>query len=278
MPRASDELTVVRGWVIAAHPGPTVAVTAIVTTLGWAIGWPGSALFLLAGAVLLGQLSVGWSNDAHDAADDARARRLSKPTVQGIVTPRALWIAAVAAASASAVLSVLAAGWIGAGWHLLAIATAWAYNVRVSRTWLSWLPYAIAFGAVAPFLTFGRDGTWPPVWLPLVLALVGVAAHLTNALRDLAVDQRAEMSGAVVLLGPTRTHRLIVSLLTAASLILALALAARHGLLALGPLATLVLALAAIRATARPEVMFRWIVALALADVAFLATALRLGS
>jgi 4-hydroxybenzoate polyprenyltransferase len=278
MPRPSDERAMVRGWVMSAHPGPTVAVTAIVTTLGWAIGWAGSALFLLAGAVLLGQLSVGWSNDAHDAADDARAHRFAKPTVQGIVTPRALWIAAATAASASAVLSVAAAGWIGAAWHVLAIGMAWAYNVRLSRTWLSWLPYAIAFGAVAPFLTFGRDGSWPPAWLPLVLALVGVAAHFTNALRDFAVDQQADLSGAVVLLGPTRTRRFVVGLLTVASVILAMALVSRHGLLAAAPLAALALTLAAMRATARPEVMFRWIVTLALADVAFLATTLRLGS
>ena len=249
-------------------------MTTIVTILGWAIGWTWPALALLAAAVLLGQLSVGWSNDAHDAADDARADRRAKPTVRGVIAPRALWFAAVGAAAACAALSILVAGWSGGLWHVLAIGAAWAYNLRLSRTSLSWLPYAIAFAAVAPFLTLGLDQTWPPWWLPVVLALVGTAAHLANALRDIAVDQRAALSGVVVRLGPKRTWRAIVGLLVTATVVLAGALASRRWLLAAAPLGMLMLALVGMRTSGRPEVMFRWIVALALGDVVLLAVAL----
>ena len=51
----------------ACHPLPTVAVTAIATGFAWILGWHGPSLAGVAVCVLVGQLSVGWSNDAHDA-------------------------------------------------------------------------------------------------------------------------------------------------------------------------------------------------------------------
>ena len=56
-----------RAWAKACHPGPTAAVTIIVTMLAGAAGRTGAGLVLVAAAVLCGQLSVGWSNDARDA-------------------------------------------------------------------------------------------------------------------------------------------------------------------------------------------------------------------
>ncbi len=172
-------------------------------------------------AVLVGQLSVGWSNDAVDAGDDARARRTAKPTVSGDVTVRALWVAAVVAVTTAVVLSWYVAGWIGGTFHVTALGLAWLYNVALSRTTWSWLPYALAFACVPSFLTFGLDGSPPPVWMTVVFAVVGTSAHLANALRDHDSDVATGLGGVAVRLGPERGERAAWILLAVGCAVLA---------------------------------------------------------
>ncbi|MBP0462146.1 hypothetical protein JFN87_32605, partial [Streptomyces bomunensis] len=70
----------------ACHPMPTVAVTALVAGVAAASGQTAPGCLLVTAAVLAGQLSVGWSNDAIDAARDVAAGRRDKPVVGGAVT------------------------------------------------------------------------------------------------------------------------------------------------------------------------------------------------
>lgn len=185
----------------AAHLLPTIAVTGFITVLAGGIGWPLWRLPGLLLVVLAGQLSVGWSNDAHDADLDRRAQRLDKPTVQGAISTRLLWRLAILMLIASVAGSWLVAGWVGGSFHVLALIAAWAYNLRLSRTTWSWLAYAVAFGSVPAFLAFGLDGRPPAGWLVLVVGLIGVSAHLANAVPDLDADTRAGVGGVVVRLG-----------------------------------------------------------------------------
>ena len=194
-----------RALVIASHALPTIAVTSLLTVFAWSIGWRGSALLLVATAVLVGQLSVGWSNDAFDAATDERAQRREKPTVAGSVTASTLWACATTALITSSLLSWWAAGLIGGSFHVFAVACAWIYNVRLSRTSWSWLPYALAFGALPPFLYLGLDGSWPPWWTIVVFAVVAVSAHLANAMKDLESDSGTGLGGLAIRLGARRS-------------------------------------------------------------------------
>jgi 4-hydroxybenzoate polyprenyltransferase len=191
----------IRGFVTASHALPTIGVTAVMTGFAWKIGWRGEPLALVCIAVLVGQLSVGWSNDAFDATRDARAGRHEKPTVAGVVSPRALWVSAWVALVLASAVSFVAAGFVGGSFHVFALAMAWLYNVALSRTIWSWLPYALAFGAMPLFLFIGLDGTAGPWWTVAVFALVAVSAHLANALRDLDSDRNAGIDGLVVRLG-----------------------------------------------------------------------------
>jgi 4-hydroxybenzoate polyprenyltransferase len=167
-------------------------------------------------------MSVGWSNDAHDAELDARAGRTDKPTVTGRATTRALWWAAVVAAGACLVASVVVAGVLGGSFHVAFVAAAWAYNLGLSRTAWSWAAYAVAFACLPFFLVVGLDGSWPPAWMVVVLSLVGVSAHLGNALPDLERDGTAGVGGTAVRLGRRRSTVLAWVLLGAATGILAL--------------------------------------------------------
>ena len=53
-----------RALLIASHPGPSLAITAMATVLAAEAAPHGLGPVLTAPAMLAGQLSVGWSNDA----------------------------------------------------------------------------------------------------------------------------------------------------------------------------------------------------------------------
>jgi len=197
---------VLSAWVRACHPGPTALVTVVVSALAWQVGWAGWAWAGLALAVLAGQLSIGWSNDAVDARADAEAARAGKPTVSDGVRPRALMAAAIAVGVVSLILSWLVAGPIGGTCHVIGVAMGWLYNLRLSRTAWAWLPYAIAFGLLPSFVYVGLDGHWPPVWLTVAFAVIGVSAHLGNSLRDLEADTSIGLGGTAGRLGRQRTR------------------------------------------------------------------------
>jgi 4-hydroxybenzoate polyprenyltransferase len=195
-------------WVRACHPGPTALVTVVVSALAWRVGWGGWPLVGLGLAVLLGQLSIGWSNDAVDADADTEAARAAKPTVSDGLSTRALMTAALTVGAASLVFSWVVAGPIGGTCHVIGVAMGWLYNLRLSRTAWAWLPYAVAFGLLPSFVYVGLDGTWPPFWLTVAFTVFGVSAHLGNSLRDLDADTSIGLGGTAGRLGRRRTRYL----------------------------------------------------------------------
>ncbi len=259
-----------RGFVTAAHALPTLAVSLVITAFAWSLGWSGWPLATVFAAIFLGQLSVGWSNDAFDAALDARVGRASKPTVAQAVSPRALWISATTALAAACVLSWAVAGWLGGSFHVFAILMAWLYNVRLSRTAWSWLPYALAFGAMPAFLSLGLDGEPPTPWSVAVFAIVGVSAHLANALPDVESDRAAGVGGLVVRLGARRSIVLCWVLLAVGSGILAVVTAEVSRWLALLVIVVFLAALVLGSRSQRRAAMFQAIVAMVAVDVAVL--------
>ena len=70
----------VLSFALAAHPGPTVAVTAVAVLLGAGVGLDGARLALLGLVFLLDQASVGLSNDWLDAPRDRAVGRGDKPS------------------------------------------------------------------------------------------------------------------------------------------------------------------------------------------------------
>ncbi len=220
-------MSALRGLARACHPAPTLAVTALVIAFAAILGWRGGGLALVGLAVLAGQLSVGWVNDAHDARLDRAAGRAAKPVVAGLVAPRTLWAAALAALAASCALSWLAAGWLGGSLHVWAVAWGWIYTLGLSRTPLSWLPYALAFGALPAFLTVGLGEPGAPLWLTAAFAVTAVGAHLANALPDVARDRAQGVGGLAVSLGERRAALLCWALTGAGTGIVALEALAR---------------------------------------------------
>ncbi|MEU1213145.1 UbiA family prenyltransferase [Streptomyces sp. NPDC005790] len=208
------------GLVLSCHPGPVAAVTVLAVALAVSSGPGGGRRALVAGAVLTGQLSVGWCNDAFDARRDAEAARPGKPVARGAVGPGVVWGAAFTALFLCVVLSFACGGAAGAA-HLTGVAAAWAYNLRLKETVLSWLPYAIGFGSLPCLVALSLPGNpWPAWWAVAAGALLGVAAHLADVLPDIEADLRAGVRGLPQRLGPARTRLLLPLPLVASTAVL----------------------------------------------------------
>ena len=264
-PRTGSAVALVR----AAHAGPTVAVTVLTAALAVAgdLG-PGRAALVTA-AVLTGQLSIGWCNDLVDHERDRHVHRGDKPLATGELSPRTVRLACATALASTVVLSV-ACGLPAGLWQLLLVAAGWAYNLGLKSTASSWAPYAVAFGSLPVFVTLAEPGAGlPPAWVPLAGAMLGVGAHLVNALPDLADDEATGVRGLPHRLGPRWSPRAAVAVLVAASLLIALG--AGSGVSA-GSVAALVLvaALAVAAITGQGRTPFRAAVGIALVDVVLL--------
>ncbi|HLS25951.1 MAG TPA: UbiA family prenyltransferase [Beutenbergiaceae bacterium] len=180
----------------AAHLAPTVVVTILAALLAVAAGHQAGGTVLIAAAVASGQLVIGWSNDLLDEERDHAVGRTDKPLVTGEVSRRTLGGALVVAALVCTGLSVVLGPAAGLA-HLVLVASGVAYNAGVKATVWSWVPYALAFGALpaVPWLAL-RPPAWPPVWMLAVGVLLGVGAHLVNVLPDLADDAATGVRGA----------------------------------------------------------------------------------
>jgi 4-hydroxybenzoate polyprenyltransferase len=125
---------------------------------------------------------------------------------------------AIAVALVVTIAFSLALGWRAGLLHLAAIGCGWLYNAGLKGTWLSALPYALAFGALPGIATLARpDHPAPAAWAVAAGALFGVAANLTNALPDLAADRATGVVGLPHRLGARATLVAAVGLLIAAT-------------------------------------------------------------
>ena len=192
---ASAKPSLVRSLWGATHPGPTLVVTTLSLALGVAAGLEPGRLGLLVVAVFAGQVSVGLSNDAIDAARDLAVGRTDKPVAGGALTPER----ALAVAVASVVLAVVLSAPLGAGLvaaHAIALASAWAYNAGMMSTPFSIAPFLLSFGLFPSFapLSLPQPALAAP-WASLAGAALGAAVHLTNVVRDLDDDRATGVRG-----------------------------------------------------------------------------------
>ncbi len=254
----------------AAHPGPALAVTLLAALLCLPADLsPGPAAVAVL-AVLTGQLSIGWSNDLLDLARDRVVGRTDKPLAAGDLSVALVRGATVAALAATVVLS-LAGGLLAGVLHLVVVTAGWAYNLGLKSTLASGLPYAVAFGALPAFVWAAGDAT-APAWVLLAGALLGVGAHLLNAVPDLADDAATGVRGLPHRLGERGSRVGAALLLVLASAVLAAGTASLPFAVRLFALAVAVgLAAVAVRAPGRQG--FRAAVGIAVVDVVVLAAA-----
>jgi 4-hydroxybenzoate polyprenyltransferase len=181
----------------ACHPEPTAGVTALSTALAVAAGAGPGRSALVAATVLSGQLSIGWCNDLVDRGRDASAGRTDKPVAS--------------AAPAAAALC-----------HLGVVAGGWAYDLGLTRTAWSWLPYAVAFGLLPAYCVLAAGRETAPWWLVAAGALLGTGAHFFNVLPDLEDDRATGVRSLPVRMGAGASRSTGCALLVSAALALVL--------------------------------------------------------
>ncbi|MFB8386291.1 UbiA family prenyltransferase [Microbacterium sp. NPDC055910] len=193
---------VVRGLWGSSHPGPTLVVSALALALGLAVSLDPWRLALLTLAVFAGQLSIGISNDALDAARDRAVGRTDKPLARGDVSLRAAWVAASGTLVIALVLSA-ALDWRMLAAHALLLGSGWSYNAGLKATAVSVVPFIVSFGVFPSLAPLSApEPTFAAGWAWIAGAAFGVAVHLTNVLPDLDDDARTGVRGLPHRIGP----------------------------------------------------------------------------
>lgn len=182
---------------LSCHPLPALAMTGTLTVAAALTGRSAPECVLVAATVGSGQLTIGWVNDLVDRDRDRRAGRTDKPVAMGWIEPRTVLVATGCAVLAVVPLS-FANGWPAGLAHLTLVSAAWAYNLHVKQTPLSWLPYAVGFGALPAFLSYGGLGPGlhggpPTVAVTVFAALFGIGVNFVNALPDVEEDEAMGM-------------------------------------------------------------------------------------
>ena len=211
------------------HPAPALAVVVLSAALGAILLNQAGMLLdgrwaLLVLSVAGSQVFTGATNDVADATRDAVAGRLEKPIPAGELSVAAgRWIAAGGLtvqllASAPLGMPALLFGTIASG-------SAAAYNLALSRTPFSPVPYLVSFGLLPLWIAAGLGLPLERV-LPAVplAAAFAAAAHLANTLRDWEADAATGSRSLAQVLGRRRTHVLAVGLALTVGVALGVAL------------------------------------------------------
>lgn len=177
------------------HPAPAAAVVTLSLALGALLsaqagrGATDPRVLLVALAVLGSQIMTGGLNDWADRERD-REVQPSKPIPSGEISPRG----ALAVALAGFALQVGASvplGPLPLTLGIAASASAVAYDLWLSRTALSFLPYLASFGLLPLWIASGVGAPLERVAAaPILIGPFAVAAHLANTVRDFDLDAR----------------------------------------------------------------------------------------
>ena len=193
------------------HPAPAAAVTllsaALAAILSTDAGRPPVDLrvALTTLGVAGSQITTGAVNDWADRHRDARVQP-TKPIPAGNVTPRAALLLAAAGLAIQLVANV-PLGLAATTWGVVALASAQTYNLGLSATPYSVVPYLVSFGSLPLWIA---SGVGVPLERVVPAALLvppfAAAAHLANAARDFDADAAAGRRNLAQLLGRRASH------------------------------------------------------------------------
>jgi len=154
------------------------------------------------------QASIGTVNDLADAEVD-RVGKPAKPIPAGLVSRSGArgWAGVTLAAG----VALAAPSGIGAvAIAVLGVGLGYAYDVRLSRTSLAWLPLALALPLLPVFAWLGATGHIPNALGALIPAAVaaGTGLIMGNGLVDIERDRLAGKATIAVRLGRDRAWSL----------------------------------------------------------------------
>lgn len=217
--------------VLAAHPLQALLIAVGTAAAALASGREWREVGLVLGVVLLGRATYGWLNDVADARRDIAVERQDKVLVREWID-RGTLIFATAVAVCFLVPLSIANGAVAGLFHLGSVVAAWLYNTRIKTTPLSFLPWAVSFGLLVPFLSYGgwgggTHGSAPEPVMVGLAALLGICVHVLDALPDLVEDNRNGIRSLPVVIAlrtgaqPLLWGMLVITALTIGGLVVA---------------------------------------------------------
>lgn len=185
----------VRALATLVHPAPTAAVVGLTVILAAILnsqsGGPGGSvrILLISLSVAGSQVMTGALNDWADRHRDARVQP-SKPIPAGAISPRSALAVSVGGLAVQIAASY-PLGPLPLILGLMASASAAAYDLWLSRTALSFLPYLVSFGLLPLWIASAIGVPLERVAAaPVIVGPFAVAAHLANTVRDFEQDAR----------------------------------------------------------------------------------------
>lgn len=179
----------------ASHPRQAVLTAALLAAGAAIAGRATEEVALVFATILVGQVVLGWHNDAVDAARDRDHHRRTKPVAMGWLAPSDLWFAIACGVLLVVPLSI-ANGVIAGSSHLILLAIAIAGNAGVlRRTRFSFLMWMASYAMFPAFLAYGGwDGEGatpePTIAMTVLAALLGVGVHVLTSLPGLVDDNK----------------------------------------------------------------------------------------
>ncbi|KAA1428048.1 hypothetical protein F0U47_08045 [Nocardioides antri] len=142
--------------------------------------------------VLVGQTILGWHNDIVDKERDAAHRTPGKPVADGRLDPGAVWYAIVVAALVLVPLSITTGITAGAI-YLVSVCVGMLGNVVLRTGFFSWVSWAVSFGMLPAYLSYGgwggqAVGDPPETAITVLAALLGIGVHFMRAVWGLVAD------------------------------------------------------------------------------------------
>ncbi|MGI8588503.1 MAG: UbiA family prenyltransferase [Chloroflexia bacterium] len=196
-----------RPWLQLLHFGPS-----LLTTLAFGVYIalaahglpPAGPLTLLLASQLAAQFAISLLNDYWDLPAD-RLTKPDKPIPSGLISAVRVRVLGWATAASALALAlplgrrVLACAVVGLGAGLL-------YDLRLKRTTLSYLPFALGFGVLPLWAWAGVGRAWDATvwWGAALTAWLVLPLHLADTLPDLEADAAIGLRGLAHLLGPAR--------------------------------------------------------------------------
>ena len=177
----------------AAHPRQAIVTALAVGVAAALAGRPTREFLLVMATMLVGQACLGWFNDLIDRGRDARHGAQGKPVADGRLEPGTVWFVLAIGVFVVVPLSIANGVYAGSAYLIALGAAVLGSWIRIRKGFFSWVPWAVSFGLVPAFLSYGgwggQDNGAPPEILVTVLAAaLGVGVHFLRALWGLVPD------------------------------------------------------------------------------------------
>lgn len=142
--------------------------------------------------VLVGQVILGWHNDIVDRERDAAHGTPGKPIADGRLDPGAAWYAIIVAALILVPLAITT-GITAGGIYLVSVCVGMLGNVVLRTGFFSWVTWAISFGMLPAYLSYGgwggqAVGDPPETAITILAGALGIGIHFTRAVWGLVAD------------------------------------------------------------------------------------------